>query len=162
MFAGTARAAHPSPAPLRIRLSVQVWRAVIPAINQAVIQASPARISQLRLDLFKRRGGVIGQPLLLDIATTPATLAQAQPRSAEVAEVRPPRRIERLALNRPPSFHRHYPVGAPQARIWNRALARADELRRVPAPDPRSAQPSLRIDARAVVPAAGDAGIFSR
>ncbi|HZW73337.1 MAG TPA: hypothetical protein VFF43_07305, partial [Caldimonas sp.] len=36
-----------------------------------------------------------------------------------------------------PSFNRQYPVGMPGARIWNRALSRADEVRRVPAPDPR-------------------------
>ncbi len=51
-----------------------------------------------------------------------------------------PQVIERLPAQRPPSFRRHYPVGAPQARIWNRALARADEVRRVPGPDPRGRQ----------------------
>ena len=48
------------------------------------------------------------------------------------------------AGTRPPSFHRHYPVGAPQARIWNRALARADEVKRVPRPDPRDRQQAPR------------------
>jgi protein ImuA len=116
VFAGTARAAHPSPAPLRIRLSVDT--------------------TYLRLDVFKRRGGVMSRPLLLDVRATAAyTCSEAA--SAIVVDGRPTAAIERLPVQRPPSFRRHYPVGAPQARIWNRALARADEVRRVPGPDPR-------------------------
>ena len=52
-------------------------------------------------------------------------------------ELRPPAKSERLPAKRMASFHRQYPVGGSQARIWNRALARTDEVRRVPGPDPR-------------------------
>jgi cell division inhibitor SulA len=113
VFAGAARAAHPSPAPLRIRLS--------------------ADASRLRLDLFKRRGGVIPRPLLLDVEATPARMGNE---TAVPVGIKP-QATGRWAAQRPPSFRRHYPVGTPQARIWNRALARADEVRRVPGPDPR-------------------------
>jgi len=115
VFAGTARAAHSSPAPLRIRLAADATR--------------------LRLDIFKRRGGVMTRPLLLDVRATAAPASRGAALMV-AAGVRPPV-IERLPVQRPPSFRRHYPVGAPQARIWNRALARADEVRRVPGPDPR-------------------------
>jgi cell division inhibitor SulA len=114
MFTGATRAAHPSPAPLRIRLSADATR--------------------LRLDLFKRRGGVMPRPLLLDVR---AMAAHAGSEAAVAVSGRLPAGIERLPVQRPPTFRRHYPVGAPQARIWNRALARADEVRRVPGPDPR-------------------------
>ena len=132
MFAGTVRAAHPSPAPLRIRLS--------------------ADTTYLRLDLFKRRGGVMPRPLLLDVKATAAHTGR-EAESAVAVGGRPLASIERLPVHRPPSFRRHYPVGAPQARIWNRALARADELRRVPVPDPRGRQEPSRADLEFVVPA---------
>jgi cell division inhibitor SulA len=118
VFTGTARAAHSSPAPLRIRLAAD----------------APC----LRLDLFKRRGGVMSRPLLLDVRTT-ATYPGRHVVPAATMNVKP-QIIERLPAQRPPSFRRCYPVGAPQARIWNRALARADEVRRVPGPDPRGRQ----------------------
>src|SRR5215472_15336854 len=111
VFAATARAAQPSPSPLRIRLS-------------------PAG-ALLRVEIFKRRGGTMSAPLLLDVAMAAdigiATAAGERPRASAMVQ-RPPVRA---------SFHRQYPVGVPQTRIWNRALARADELRRVPGPDPR-------------------------
>ncbi len=47
VFTGTARAAHPSPSPLRIRLSL---------VEQ-----------KLCIDVFKRRGGVMSRPLMLDM-----------------------------------------------------------------------------------------------
>ena len=113
VFAMTARAAQPSPAPLRIRLS-------------------PAG-TRLRVEIFKRRGGTMSAPLLLDVA------AAAESGIATGVADRPP---PPAASRRGPSpvrasFHRRYPVGGPQTRIWNRALAHADELRRVPGPDPR-------------------------
>ncbi len=119
VFAGTARAAHPSPAPLRIRLSAEAAR--------------------LRVDVFKRRGGVMSRPLLLDVRATAAHTG-GETVSAMAASTKPTADIARLPAQRPPSFSRHYPVGTPQARIWNRALARADEVRRVPGPDPRGRQ----------------------
>jgi hypothetical protein len=124
VFAATARAAHPSPAPLRIRLSVEA--------------------TQLRVDVFKRRGGVTSRPLLLDVRATTVHTSEAV--AAIVTGGRSTSGIARLPAQRPPSFHRHYPVGAPQARIWNRALARADEVRRVPRPDPRDRQQAPRAD----------------
>ena len=123
VFAGTARAAHPSPAPLRIRLAVDA--------------------THLRLDLFKRRGGVLTRPLRLDVRAT-AAHAGGETAFALAVNARPTAGIERLPAQRPPNFHRRYPVGAPQTRIWQRALARADEVRRVPGPDPRGRQETSR------------------
>lgn len=114
LFATTARAAQPSPSPLRLKLS--------PSGHQ------------LSIDIFKRRGGVVSAPLLLDVAA--GALAN-EPGDCAPNPVRPLAKLNRLAVKRSASFHRHYPVGGPQARIWNRALARADEVRRVPGPDPR-------------------------
>lgn len=112
LFAPTMRAAQPSPSPLRLRLSLSG--------------------GHLSIDIFKRRGGVASAPLLLDVATAVNAPGERAP-----SPMRPLAQRDRLAANRPASFHRHYPVGGPQARIWNRALVRADEVRRVPGPDPR-------------------------
>jgi cell division inhibitor SulA/protein ImuA len=131
MFASTARAAHASPAPLRIRLSSHHARAMSPA-TQPAPQLTTQLTTQLRLDIFKRRGGTMSQPLLIDVRLMPVPLEQ----TPSIAEL--PRRIEQLVMNRPPSFHRRHPVGAPRMHVWNRALARADEVRRVPGPDQRS------------------------
>ena len=128
MFTGTARAAQPSPAPLRIRLAAQA--------------------AQLRVDVFKRRGSVMTRPLLPD---TRSDHDHRQCVPAVSARAPIPLLTARLAVNRLPSFRRHYPVGA-QARIWNRALARADELRRVPGPDPRGGSSSRPEKARTRTP----------
>ncbi|HTS23538.1 MAG TPA: translesion DNA synthesis-associated protein ImuA [Casimicrobiaceae bacterium] len=116
LFAGCERAASASPAPLRMRLS-PVGR-------------------ELRLDVFKRRGGVCSKPVSIDFGAAPPA------RVVEGASLppKPPLTAVRRAAgprNLSPSFNRHYPVGMPSARIWNRALVRADEGRRVPGPDPR-------------------------
>jgi hypothetical protein len=117
LFMRTARAAQPSPSPLRILLSAEETR--------------------LRVDILKRRGGFVANPLLLDVAAHSSAAAREAERPV-AAGVKSLLRLERLPANRPPSFHRRYPIGAPHARIWDRALARADEVRRVPGPDPRS------------------------
>ena len=115
LFAPTARAAQPSPAPLRLRLA--------PSGHH------------LSIDIFKRRGGVVSAPLRLDVAVQqPAANA---PSARAPGPVRPRAKLDRLVVSRSTSSHRPYPVGGPQARIWNRALVRADEVRRVPGPDPR-------------------------
>jgi len=124
VFARTARAAHPSPASLRIRLS--------------------AEANHLRVDVFKRRGGVTSRPLLLDVRATAANTSEAV--SAMVMAGRSTAAVARLPVQRPPSFRRHYPVGTPQARIWNRARARADEVGRVPGPDPRGRPQAPNVD----------------
>lgn len=113
LFATTARAAQPSPAPLRLKLSLSGER--------------------LSIDILKRRGGVVSVPVLLDVA------GQRSANTLERGATNPVRPLTRgrPGASRTTSFHRHYPVGGPQARIWNRALARADEVRRVPGPDPR-------------------------
>ena len=67
---------------------------------------------------------------------------------AVTAIVKPLMRVERAAVNRSASFNRHYPVGGPQAKIWNRALSRADEVQRVPGVDPRSGDPRLSFPRR--------------
>lgn len=113
LFAPTARAAQPSPSPLRLRLALSGHH--------------------LSIDIFKRRGGVVSAPLRLDVAAEPAAGA---PGDHAPSLVRPRAKLNRLAASRL-SLHRPYPVGGPQARIWNRALVRADEVRRVPGPDPR-------------------------
>jgi protein ImuA len=128
MFTGTARAAQPSPAPLRIRLAAQE--------------------AQLRVDVFKRRGSVMTRPLLLD---TGSDHDHRQCVPAVNTRVPTPLPTARLAVQRLPSFRRHYPVGA-QAKVWNRALARADEARRVPGPDPRGGSFSRPEKARARTP----------
>jgi hypothetical protein len=113
VFATTVRAAQPSPSPLRLKLS-----------------SAGAR---LRVDVLKRRGGVVSAPLLLDVQS--GTNPDFPP-----LERRPENRglsLVRHVVPRPPSFNRRYPVGGREARIWNRALVRADEVRRVPGPDPR-------------------------
>ena len=123
LFARCARAGQPSPAPLRLRL---------------------ARTgTALSVDIFKRRGGVVTRPLLFDIASTPASPDEKRERSG-ASVIHPPLKLDRSPSARLASFNRKYPVGAPQAQIWNRALARADEVRRVPSPDPRggSSRPS--------------------
>jgi hypothetical protein len=110
LFTTTARAVQPSPAPLRIRLSPAVPR--------------------LRVDVFKRRGGVMSAPLLLDVTGREA--GDDDPSWPATANRRSP-----PPLRRPVSFNRRYPIGDREARIWGRALARADEVRRVPGADPR-------------------------
>ena len=137
VFTGTARAAQPSSAPLRIRLSLAE--------------------EKLRIDVFKRRGGVMTRPLLLDVSASSVNIKYPMSHALEdalraTAVVKPLMKIEHLPINRSTSFNRQYPVGGPQARIWNRALSRADEVSRVPGVDPRSVGPrgdhrsGLRID----------------
>ena len=127
VFTGTARAAHPSPAPLRIRLSLAEQK--------------------LCIDVFKRRGGVMSRPLMLDMKAgveNHAKYGEYMPwnmRLPVTAIVKPMTKVDRVAVHRSASFKSHYPVGGPQAKIWNRALSRADEVRRVPGVDPRSVGP---------------------
>jgi len=137
VFATTTRAAQPSPAPLRIRLS-------------------PAG-ARLRVDVFKRRGGVMSAPLLVDVAgslafralrhcSEPALSLSKGQASREICGSTPHADssscIARLGITSRrssvrASFNRRYPIGGREAKIWNRALARADEVRRVPRPDSR-------------------------
>jgi cell division inhibitor SulA len=115
VFAGAARAAQSSPAPLRLRLA----------------RAG----TMLRIDVFKRRGGVVTQPLLLDVATrAPLPMKDERP---GMTSIRAAATSERPPAVHSTRFNRRYPIGAPQAPVWNRALARADEVRRSPNPDPR-------------------------
>jgi cell division inhibitor SulA len=123
VFASTARAAQPSPAPLRIRLS-------------------PAG-AHLRVDVFKRRGGVMSASLLLDFGTLSfrgsISPADSFSRSTFLGMTSRKRGLSPI-LKRPglsPVFNRRYPVDGREVRIWNRALARADEVQRVPRPDSR-------------------------
>jgi hypothetical protein len=117
LFAGTACAGQASPSPLRLRLAAEKGR--------------------LRIDVFKRRGGVMVRPLLLDV--TAESAAMGRHRSAPGASGDAPAASYRSAVIRRVSFKPHYPVGGPSALIWNRALARADEGRRGSRPDPREA-----------------------
>jgi len=121
VFTSIARAAQPSPSPLRIRLSLSA--------------------SRLSVDIFKRRGGVVSGPLLLDVS---AQTDQHDGRSCVAAMNK--------GTDHDYSSHRRTfrnrglsPMLLPQVAnnrglspiIWNRALARADEVRRMPGPDPR-------------------------
>jgi hypothetical protein len=113
LFASTARAAQPSPAPLRLRLA-------------------PSE-HHVQIDIFKRRGGAAGAPLRLDVAAEPVVNA---PGDRAPGPGRPRAKLDRVTASRL-RLHGIHPVGGPQARIWSRALVRADEVRRVPGPDPR-------------------------
>jgi protein ImuA len=114
LFARSERASLPSPAALRIRLSAG---------------------EKLRLDVFKRRGGVTARPLQIDVAA--ALQGRSQDASpADYARVNA-RRSAAGPRGYSPRFNRQYPCGMPPARIWNRALVRADGLARMPGPDPR-------------------------
>jgi hypothetical protein len=112
VFASTTRAAQASPSPLRLRLS-------------------PAG-ERLRVDVIKRRGGVVSAPLLLNVRSGTGrdvpVLAPAKSRGPSPVRHATPRAL---------SFNRRYPVDGRETPIWNRALVRADEVRRVPGPDPR-------------------------
>lgn len=133
VLTGVARAAQASPAPLRLRLSAEV------TVTRA----------WLEVNVLKRRGGVLSRPVRLDViaATVPTALLPPSPQVVPLL-----RRLERVSLTRAPAWHRRHAVEAPQARIWNHALARADEVRRVPPPDPRGLQAS-RIDRPTAIPA---------
>lgn len=117
LFAGETHLARSSPAPLRLRLAL----------------AS----TLLRVDIFKRRGGVVTRPLLLDVAALTSSDAQREPSAPIPLPLRLAARAGGEFIVRSARFNRRYPVGTPQAQIWNRALARADEVRRSPNPDPR-------------------------
>jgi hypothetical protein len=123
LFAGTAAAARASPSPLRLRLVPEEGR--------------------LRVDVFKRRGGVMVRPLLLDVSPEFAALERRRPALALTGSA--PVVTERLAPVRTMSFKPRYPVGGPSALIWNRALARADEGRRGSRPDPRETGSRNRV-----------------
>lgn len=121
VFARGERAGVPSPASLRIRLS--------------------AAGEELRLDVLKRRGGVCGRALRIDVAA--ALRAQGESRASPPLTERGgssgARRSSARGLS--PSFNRVYPVGMPPARIWSRALAHADGGGRMPGLDPRGKPP---------------------
>jgi cell division inhibitor SulA len=120
VFASGERAGVPSPASLRILLT-------------------PAG-EELRLDVLKRRGGVCGRALRIDVA--PALRPHAPRATAPSLEHRASSGMRRSsARGLSPSFNRVYPVGMPPARIWNRALAHADGAGRMPGPDPRGKPP---------------------
>jgi len=121
VFADIERAALPSPASLRIRLS---------GVGE-----------KLRLDVFKRRGGVIGNPLQVDVEA--AMRATGRDSSLPRIDHRGPSPVRRASSPRgmSPSFNHTYPVGLSASRIWNRALVRADGVGRMPGPDPRGKPP---------------------
>jgi hypothetical protein len=86
------------------------------------------------------------RPLLLDVSVLSVNIKNPMSHLMEdvppaTAIVKPMRKIDRLPVHRSASFKSQYPVGGPQAKIWNRALARADEVSRVPGVDPRSVGP---------------------
>jgi cell division inhibitor SulA len=124
-FTDTRRAAQPSAAPLRVRLSLAG--------------------SDLCVDVFKRRGGVMTRPLLLDVSLASRVSSAQDPRPA-TPSVRLAAARERLPVSRTASFTRRYPVGGPQAHIWNRALDRGDEVRRTPSPNARDNVDQARDD----------------
>ena len=114
VFAAAAGALESSPSPLRLRLTAERGR--------------------LCIDVFKRRGGPMARPLLLDLRPPTMAADRHPPTSASPGGMPAG---DCLATVRAVSFKTHYPVGAPAAQIWNRALARADEVRRGSRPDPR-------------------------
>ena len=122
LFVGTACASQASPSPLRLRVAAERGR--------------------LRVDVYKRRGGVLVRPLLLDVTAGSAVGSRHRPALGASGEA--PAAGYRSAAIRRVSFKPHYPVGGPAALIWNRALARADEGRRGSRPDPRETGSRLR------------------
>ena len=118
IFSDTSRAAQASPSPLRVRLSIAGAR--------------------LRVDVFKRRGGVMTRPLLLDM-TSVRPLPDRFSIDQGLGDATSPKDCRVLGAHstRVLTFKPHYPVGGPSAQIWNRALVRADEVRRGTGTDPR-------------------------
>ncbi len=117
VLARSERASLPSPAALRIRLS--------------------ATGEKLRLDIIKRRGGVTGRLLLIDVAAALKSGLESDSLCADDRVQANARRSGAGPRSFSPRFNRQYPCGMPPARIWNRALVRADGLARMPGPDPR-------------------------
>lgn len=117
LFARAEHASLPSPAALRIRLS--------------------SAGEKLRLDVFKRRGGMMARPLEIDVVA--AMQGRSRDDSPPFGDRSPAavRRSPGAVRVFSPRFNRQYPCGMSAARIWNRALVRADGLARTPGPDPR-------------------------
>ena len=116
LFTPVARAIQPSPSPLRIRLS--------------------SSESHLSVDIFKRRGGVVSRPLLLEVRGTDEL------RTEHDYSPKPPTDKRRFFPIPKWGADHDYQTCIPAMNNrglspWNRALARADEVRRVPGPDPR-------------------------
>src|SRR5207249_11007130 len=109
---GTAHISQPSPSPLRLRLS--------------------SVSTGLRIDVFKRRGGVVSRPLFLAMTAmlpSPPSKRQHDATAFELQKkpIKPHENIDsHPAHRRMIHFNRVYPAGAPPAQIWNRALARAE------------------------------------
>lgn len=112
VFAPAAWARHPSPAPLRLKLCAEAGR--------------------LRLDILKRRGSLVTQPLLLDIDTACETLLQPPVMShcetnegygkAHYPAPRPrPKNIG-------PQLTKHHANGVKV--VWSRSMARTDTVKR--------------------------------
>ncbi len=112
VFSPAARAGHASPAPLRLKLGAEAGR--------------------LRLDILKRRGSLVTQPLLLDIDAAGEMLLQppATPRdekSVKNEKARYPALMPR-PKNIGPQLTKHHANGGEG--IWSRSMARADTVKR--------------------------------
>jgi cell division inhibitor SulA len=107
VFAPAAHRLQPSPAPLRLALAPGA--------------------AKLRLDILKRRGGPVEAPLWLDVAALSArSLRQPPARAGE----RVPPLFLRPHLRNAPRRAKSHANGGDSRRIWDRAIARADEVRR--------------------------------
>jgi hypothetical protein len=109
------------------------------------------------------------RPLLLDVSASSVNIKNPLSHAMEdappvTAIVKSLMKVDRLPIHRSASFKNQYPVGGPQAKIWNRALSRADEVSRVPGVDPRSVGPrgiDPRIDPRIDHPGSYDGAEIS-
>lgn len=106
VFTPAARAAQASPAPLRIRLS-------------------PAG-SDLEVQILKRRGSLVETPLRLDVGSVRDSLVTG--RTTEPIKPFPDVKPRSRAI--PLRANKHYPNGADSKRIWDRAIAHSDEVKR--------------------------------
>mgnify|MGYP003693981943 CR=1 FL=1 len=100
---------------------------------------------------------VMTRPLLLDVSASSVNIKNPISHAMEdappvTAIVKPLMKVDRLPIHRSASFKSQYPVGGPQAKIWNRALSRADEVSRVPGVDPRGVDPRHRSSPRKLEP----------
>lgn len=118
VFTSAARAAHPSPAPLRIKLA--------------------AAAHGLQVNIIKRRGSLVEAPLLIDVGMEDSFRPPVTDASARklYPDIRP---RTRTVSPKPifPTTTKHYPNGIDSKKIWDQVLARGDTVKRSSSEDRR-------------------------
>ena len=168
LFAGAAHAAQPSPSPLRIRLSAAEKRLRIEVLKRrgggvakpllldtaakettGIDHDDALSVRSLRLSSGQALRLSSGQALRLGSGGAPRGICCSTPRADFSCAGLGMTSRQHGSSSIRASFNRRYPIGGPQARIWSRALARADEVRRIPGPDPRAGSSSRPSNAGA-------------